>query len=105
MSYKTHWCCSNCDYRILEHLGSGEFGVVAHGLLNDKFEVAVKTLNTNASNKDRIRFLQEAVIMCQFDHDNVIKLYGVVAKAPVTIVLEYMPHGDLRQVLMQLQPL
>lgn len=90
---------------MLEHLGSGEFGVVAHGILDDNLEVAIKTLNTNASSKDRLRFLQEAAIMCQFDHENVIKLYGVVTEPPITIILEYMPHGDLKHVLMELQPL
>ena len=90
---------------MLEHLGSGEFGVVAHGLLDDSLEVAVKTLNDNASDKDRLRFLQEAAIMCQFDHQNVIKLHGIVTEAPITIVLEYMPHGDLRQVLIELRSL
>ena len=43
--------------------------------------------------------------MCQFDHENVIKLYGVVTEAPVMIVLEYMFHGDLRSFLIDLQPL
>ena len=27
--------------------------------------------------------------MCQFDHENVIELYGVVKEDPVMIVLEY----------------
>ena len=90
---------------MLEHLGSGEFGVVAHGLLDDNLEVAVKTLNGDASDKDRLRFLLEAAIMCQFEHKNVIKLIGIVTEAPITIVLEYMPHGDLRQFLIELRPL
>lgn len=86
-------------------MGSGEFGVVARGLLDDSLQVAVKTLNADASGRDKIRFLQEAGIMCQFDHENVVKLHGVVMEAPITIVLEYMPHGDLRQFLTVLQPL
>ena len=61
-------------------------------------------LNTDASDKDKLRFLQEAAIMCQFDHQNVIKLHGVVTETPAMIVLEYMRHGDLRNMLMQLQP-
>jgi len=28
--------------------------------------------------------------MCQFDHENVIKLYGVVTGEPVMIVLELL---------------
>ena len=67
-------------------------------------EVAVKSLNASATDKDRVRFLQEAAIMCQFDHENVIKLYGVVTDAPAMIVLEYMSCGDLRNVLAKLQP-
>ena len=41
--------------------------------------------------------------MCQFDHQNVIKLHGVVTEAPATIVLEYMSHGDLRNLLLKLR--
>ena len=34
--------------------------------------------------------------MGQFDHQNVIKLYGVVTKVePVMIVMEYMQNGSL----------
>ena len=71
---------------------------------NKKEEVALKTLNTNSTAKDRVRFLQEAAIMCQFDHENVIKLYGVVTDQPAIIVLEYMSRGDLKNVLLSLQP-
>ena len=84
------------------HLGSGEFGVVAHALLHENTEVAVKTLNEQSNEKDKLRFLQEAAIMCQFDHQNVIKLHGVVTEAPIMIVLEYMSRGDLRDFLIGL---
>ena len=60
-------------------------------------------LNTDASDKDKLRFLQEAAIMCQFDHQNVIKLHGVVTEAPIMIVLEYVARGDLKEFLMNLQ--
>ena len=95
-------------HRTLEELGSGEFGVVTRGQLSSAtgdIEVAVKTLNTNSSNKNKLRFLQEAAIMCQFDHQNVIKLHGVVTTAPIMIVLEYVARGDLKQFLMNIQPL
>ena len=96
-------------FRSLEELGIGEFGVVTlckwKPSANEEIEVAVKTLNSNASDKDRLRFMQEAAIMCQFDHENVIKLQGVVAEAPTMIVLEYVRHGDLQEVLTQLRPM
>ena len=98
------WCHSN---RILEELGTGEFGVVSRAKWapssSKEVEVAIKTLNTDASDKNRLRFLQEAAIMCQFDHKNVIKLHGVVTEAPRMIVLEYMPRGDLENLLIKLR--
>jgi len=82
--------------------------VVTHGMWQSsptkEMEVAIKSLNAESSSKDRLRFLQEAAIMCQFDHENVIKLYGVVTDAPAMIVLEYMSRGDLRNILLKLQP-
>ena len=96
----------NC--RVCEELGSGEFGIVARAiwkpLSHKKVEVAVNTLNANVNTKDRVRFLQEAAIMCQFDHENVVKLHGVMTDEPVMIILEYVSRGDLRNVLIQLQP-
>ena len=68
-------------------------------------EVAVKMLSTDSSAKDKLRFLQEAAIMCQFDHQNVIKLHGVVTTAPIMIILEYVARGDLKDFLMNIQPL
>ena len=40
-------------------------------------EVAVKTLEGGAGEEDRVKFLQEAAIMGQFDHPNIIKLLGI----------------------------
>ena len=41
-------------------------------------EVAIKTLSSNTSELDKIKFLQEAAIMCQFKHPNVVRINGVV---------------------------
>ena len=94
-------------YRINGELGSGEFGIVSRGrwtpLPHKEVEVAIKTLNPGASAKDRLKFIQEAAIMCQFDHENVIKLHGVVTETPRMIVLEYISNGDLTSYLLKLQ--
>ena len=42
--------------------------------------VAVKLLKEGASEIDKVKFLQEAAIMAQFKHPNVVSLYGVVSK-------------------------
>ena len=68
-------------YRVLEALGSGEFGDVSKAVWSipgSTREVAVKTLKPGLSENDRVRFLQEAAIMGQFNHPHVVKLYGVV---------------------------
>ena len=50
--------------------------------------VAVKRLQENCSEVDTIRFLQEAAIMGQFRHSNIIQLHGVVTVGdPVYYIL------------------
>ena len=68
-------------YRLLETIGSGLFGEVCKALWTvdgHTLELAVKTLQTKTTNNDKVRLLQEAAIMGQFKHHNVVKLYGVV---------------------------
>ena len=62
-------------------LGSGQFGKVSKGVWNSPqgpVEVAVKTLKRGASEEDTVKFLQEAAIMGQFRHPNIVELMGVV---------------------------
>jgi ephrin-B len=91
-----------------DKMGEGEFGIVYKGqwkLPNEKsLPVAVKTLKSTASNDERIKLLQEAVIMGQFRHPHILKLHGVVSLSePVSIILEYMSKGDLRNHLIALR--
>ena len=89
-------------------LGSGEFGVVhlaqwSNGS-TDPLQVAVKTLNSQCSESDRVKFLREAAIMGQFVHNNVVQLHGVVTdEENMMIVLEYMPKGDLQNYLLNIK--
>ena len=70
--------------RIGGNLGSGQFGTVDEGKWleahDNPVQVAVKSLNQGASGHDRIKFLQEAAIMAQFRHPNVVALHGVAHK-------------------------
>ena len=64
----------------MDELGSGEFGVVREGIWSvdgKEREVAVKSLADGSTEEKRIQFLQEAAIMGQFKHPNVITLLCV----------------------------
>ena len=66
---------------IQEQLGSGQFGEVCKALWaisGATKELAIKTLRAELLEEEKVRFLQEAAIMGQFSHPNVVKLYGVV---------------------------
>ena len=92
-------------------------------------EVAVKSLEGSLTEEDRVKFLQEAAIMGQFKHPNVIRIFGVISTSdPVRfcimltsqfvikscydfflslklmIVCELMHKGDLHQYLLSLRP-
>ena len=71
-----------CNRRVVGHLGSGEFGDVKKAFWTKgdgkKLEVAVKMLKEGAGSKERVKFLQEAAVMGQFHHHNVVMLHGVV---------------------------
>ena len=95
-------------FSMLQKLGSGEFGVVHLGTWTDgsadPIQVAVKTLNSECSESDRVKFLREAAIMGQFKNNHIVELYGVVTEKEKTmIVLEYMLKGDLREFLIELK--
>ncbi len=70
-------------------LGSGAFGTVSKGRWQSSggvMEVAVKT-NQSKEEGDKVKFLQEAAIMGQFRHPNIVKLIGVVTLGePVSLL-------------------
>ena len=81
--------------------------------------MAVKTLTDSANT---VKFLQEAAIMAQFRHPNILTLHGVVSAGhPVSItihtftpkvlnfsqkmiVMELMHNGNLKDFLIKLRP-
>ncbi|KAI7795158.1 putative ephrin type-B receptor 2 [Triplophysa rosa] len=92
--------------KIEQVIGAGEFGEVCSGNLKlpgkREMFVAIKTLKSGYTDKQRRDFLSEASIMGQFDHPNVIHLEGVVTKSsPVMIITEFMENGSLDSFLRQ----
>ena len=54
-------------------------------------DIAVKMLNKKSSERETVRFLQEAAIMGQFKHPNIVRLHGVVTVGnPVSVTAIYM---------------
>ncbi|CAH1793779.1 unnamed protein product [Owenia fusiformis] len=91
--------------KIERPIGKGQFGQVYRGSLVDPngqapMVVAVKTLHgSDASFKDITGFLEEGLLMKDFDHINVLRLIGVIieaAKQRPLVVLPYMELGDLK---------
>ena len=69
--------------RIVGPLGSGHFSVVSRGIWKGPSgqarDVAVKSLACT-DQLSKVKFLQEAVIMGQFKHPNVVQLCGSVTE-------------------------
>lgn len=93
--------------RFLSEIGEGCFGKVYKGEFlpedSDKTEiVAIKVLKETASREAEEDFLREVEIMSAFRHPNILLLLGVVLRegnvSPM-MVFEYMPHGDLAELL------
>ena len=85
--------------RIIDQLGSGQFGEVCRAqwtVGRHTLELAVKTLKSGASEVDKVKFLQEAAIMGQFNHSKVIKMYGIVTLGEPVSVLSLITIIDLK---------
>ena len=63
-----------------------------HDLVTE--EVAVKTMEEGASEDDRVKFLQEAAIMGQFNHPNIISLLGIIPKQENRAVSQELSRLD-----------
>lgn len=88
-------------------IGQGHFGCVYRGTLElegkgEVQQVAVKTLHNNAADSrggeaDGQAFLEEALIMKDFHHMNVLPLIGlsIDESGGLMVIIPYMKYGDL----------
>ncbi|KAI1891353.1 hypothetical protein AGOR_G00142930 [Albula goreensis] len=92
---------SDRDLTLMEKLGDGSFGVVKRGEwvapTGKVLNVAVKCLKTDVlSQPDALDdFIREVNAMHSLDHQNLIRLYGVVLTHPMKMVTELAPLGSL----------
>ena len=80
-----------------ELIGRGNYGEVYRGKYGQR-DVAIKCMKMD--NKNRLvnvdKFLDEAKIMKDLLHKNIVRLYGVCTQEePIFIVTEFMTHGCL----------
>ncbi|XP_075146426.1 insulin-like receptor [Haematobia irritans] len=92
----------------LSPLGQGSFGMVYEGILKsceDDTPCAIKTVNENATDRERMNFLNEACVMKQFDTYHVVRLLGVCSRGqPALVIMELMKYGDLKSYLRAHRP-
>ncbi|EDQ85046.1 uncharacterized protein MONBRDRAFT_29704 [Monosiga brevicollis MX1] len=86
---------------VLSELGQGAFGIVYEASLSEpkapEIQVAAKSLRKDALDNEREELLEEALVMAQMEHANVVGLIGVITKGrPIYVVLEHMRNGSLK---------
>ncbi|XP_034410430.1 tyrosine kinase, non-receptor, 2b isoform X7 [Cyclopterus lumpus] len=98
------------DLTLFEKLGDGTFGVVKRGewltSAEKVLKVAVKCLKTDVLNQPEALedFICEVNAMHSLDHQNLIRLYGVVLTHPMKMVTELAPLGSLLERLRCVRP-
>lgn len=105
------WEVARENIQQLRELGQGSFGMVYEGLVTDLNHVsgdspcAIKTVNENATDRERINFLKEACVMKAFDTHHVVRLLGVCSRGqPTLVIMELMANGDLKGYLRSHRP-
>ncbi|XP_046437098.1 focal adhesion kinase 1-like isoform X5 [Daphnia pulex] len=89
---------------LQEIVGFGHFGDVHRGIFrNGSGEPTMVAVKTCKDQTMADKFLEEAYIMQQFDHPNIIRLVGVCSQAPVWIVMELAKYGEMRAYLQKNQ--
>uniref|UniRef100_A0A8C3DPN1 Receptor tyrosine kinase like orphan receptor 1 n=1 Tax=Corvus moneduloides TaxID=1196302 RepID=A0A8C3DPN1_CORMO len=96
--------------RFMEELGECAFGKIYKGHLylpgmDHAQLVAIKTLKDFNNPQQWAEFQQEASLMAELHHPNIVCLLGVVTQEqPVCLLFEYMNQGDLHEFLVMRSP-
>jgi len=81
-------------------LGSGGFGTVYKGILNNGTMVAVKVQRGSSDKKIEEQFMAEVGTIGRIHHFNLVKLFGFCfEKNLIALVYEYMGNGSLDRYL------
>ena len=96
-----NWEVGRRSIQFVKKFGAGQFGEVWQGIWNDggtELDVAVKILNPGIISATE--FFEEAALMKQLMHPNLIQVYAVCTQEePIYIITELMKHGSLLEYL------
>lgn len=80
---------------VNKQLGVGEFGIVQQGVWTngtERIQVAIKCLCRERMQSNPMEFLKEAAIMHSIDHENIVRLYGVVLSTDSLMLVTELAH-------------
>src|SRR3989339_1898007 len=92
------------DYEVTNALGKGGFGSVWMATSSDGTTVALKLLNPQALDNQKVvkKFFHEAMILAKLDHPNITKLLEFFPDGDnYAIVMEYVEGIELKKLLQQ----
>uniref|UniRef100_A0A0K0F5E2 Tyrosine-protein kinase n=1 Tax=Strongyloides venezuelensis TaxID=75913 RepID=A0A0K0F5E2_STRVS len=92
------------NIEVKQKIGEGAFGEVYEAVMRridgSFIKVACKNLKGFATKADRDEFMKEFRFMNQFEHENIVKIYGVTLHStPILMVLEMCYGGSLKSYL------
>ncbi|XP_059614763.1 activated Cdc42 kinase-like isoform X3 [Phlebotomus argentipes] len=80
---------------VNKQLGIGEFGIVQQGVWTngtERIQVAIKCLCRERMQSNPMEFLKEAAIMHSIEHENIVRLYGVVLDTDSLMLVTELAH-------------
>ncbi len=96
------WLLDDRNLKQERLLGSGAFGEVWLGTLKRDGKETMVAIKRDKSSmramtqEERMQTLGEAKQMFHYEHENVVRLFGIACdKPPIRIVMEYCPAGSL----------
>ncbi|MFC1516497.1 protein kinase, partial [Thermodesulfobacteriota bacterium] len=87
------------DYTIIKSLGKGGFGSVWEAKSTDGHSVALKVLNPQVLENEKVvrKFFHEAMILAKLDHPNICRLMEFFPDGNnYCIVMEYVKGTELK---------
>lgn len=78
----------------LKQIGVGGFGIVSRGQWNGR-PVAVKEMKVD-DGKQLLDIVHEVTVMSLLNHENLVQFHGVIDANPPSIVMEFVPSGDVK---------